>query len=185
MAYSNSINSNPNYLSSAAASILRNSLGRITRQPNCPATRSKSRWLKVTIASACPLTAVSRTISSFGSDNAGLQRNANLTRLPTSARPSRTSATSSPLAPDAFKCSGRLRTASYSNISGTEITTQTAGRVRPARSDAKRPSRSEKLPPVRRCRGHKWPQLYDIARNITKSSRNFVPELQIMHQIGV
>ena len=106
--------------SSALASIRSNSPGRITKQPNRPATGLKCRWLKVTIASACPLTAVSKTISSFGSGNAGLQRNAIVTRLQTSARPPRTLATSSSLAHEAFRCSGRFRTSSYSSISGTE-----------------------------------------------------------------
>jgi hypothetical protein len=80
-------------------------------------------YIKVTSQSACPLTAVSSTISSAGSFNLGRQRNLRHTGIMTFASASGTAFTSPELRPHASKCSGRVRTASYSNINGTEAST--------------------------------------------------------------
>jgi hypothetical protein len=110
------------------------SLGKITAQSNSLLASLKSRWLKVTMASAFPLTAVSRTISSFASDSLGRQRNASLTCLATDARSSRTRWTSFALNPHAARCSGRVRTASYSIMRGTESNTSKRRSSAPCRS---------------------------------------------------
>ena len=54
--------------------LLRTSPGPTTSMPNAAGTRPKSALLNVTIASARPFTAASRTISSAGSRNRGRQR---------------------------------------------------------------------------------------------------------------
>jgi len=90
--------------------------GRSTEQRKRAATGLKSRALKVTMASARPLIAVSRTISSFGSGSIGRVRIINSTLFPTEASSSSTADTSSLLAPLAVRCSGRVKTDSYSNI---------------------------------------------------------------------
>ena len=94
--------------------------GRMTAQSKLFVTDAKSLRLNVTIALALPLIAVSRTMSSFGSDSLGRQRNASRTGLATATTSSRTDPTSSESNPHAAKCSGLVSTDSYSRIKGTE-----------------------------------------------------------------
>lgn len=64
--------------------------------------------------------AVSNTMSSSGSDSLGRHRNASRTGFAIAARSSRTRPTSALLSPQAARCCGRVSTASYSRMSGTE-----------------------------------------------------------------
>src|ERR1017187_5970905 len=97
--------------------------GGLARIPNTIAASARCRRLNVVRRSAPPFTAVSRTISSAGSFSRGLQRNRSATGSITAASASSTSFISSALKPLSFKCSGRVSTASYSSISGTEANT--------------------------------------------------------------
>ena len=67
-----------------------------------------------------PVNGVFQTMSWSGSDSLGLQGNARRTGLATTAKSSRTRPTSALLKPLAANCRGRVRTASYSKISGTD-----------------------------------------------------------------
>jgi hypothetical protein len=84
------------------------------------ATAAKSFWLKVTSRSARPLTAVSSTISSAGSDRSGLHRNLICTASPTLTSELMTSSSSCTLRRCTFLCSSRVKTASYSRTRGTD-----------------------------------------------------------------
>ena len=94
--------------------------GATTAQLNILAAATKCLRLKVTIATAPPFTAASKTMSSSGSCNCGRQRNASWTGTADAATSSSTCSTSHLCKPLAFRCSGRVKTASYSNINGTE-----------------------------------------------------------------
>lgn len=94
--------------------------GRRREHSNPAIPDKKCARLKVTRASALPLMAVSKTISSSGSISRGLQRNERRAGLAIAAKSSSTVPTSTLLNPDAAKCSGLVSTASYSSISGTE-----------------------------------------------------------------
>jgi hypothetical protein len=82
------------------------STGRSTAHPKSFAAVLKCRSLDVTIASAYPLIAVSKTISSFGSGSIGCSRTANSTLSHTKANSSRTADTSSVVAPQAARIKG-------------------------------------------------------------------------------
>ena len=94
--------------------------GAVTRIPKLLGASLKCRVLYVTRQSALPFTAVSRTISSAGSLNIGLQRKRSRTGSITSARASSTAFVSSTVNPIRANCSALVSTASYSSISGTE-----------------------------------------------------------------
>jgi hypothetical protein len=79
--------------------------------------------LNVTSQSAAPLTAVSSTISSAGSFNCGRHKNRRGTGIDTCTKASSTSFTCRAVRPLASRCSGRVRTASYSMINGAEAST--------------------------------------------------------------
>jgi len=87
--------------------------------PNSRAGVARCRRLNVTNRSARPLTAVSSTISSAGSFSRGRHKKRSGTGTATFANASRISFISVALNPLASKCSCRVRTASYSTISGT------------------------------------------------------------------
>ena len=88
--------------------------------PNLAAAGSKSLVLNVTIQSALPFTAVSRTISSFGSFNCGLQRTWKVTGREFFAQKARNRSIVSYANLCLSNISGRLRTLSYSRNSGTD-----------------------------------------------------------------
>jgi hypothetical protein len=91
--------------------------GRIIRIPNLGAACLKCATFKVTIRSARPLTAGSKTISSAGSVSSGRRKKLGVTGTPTAAR---IASILAHVAPAVLWCSGRFSTASYSSISGTE-----------------------------------------------------------------
>src|SRR5207302_4452156 len=86
------------------------------------AAAAKSSWLNVTSRSARPLTAVSSTISSGGSDGSGRHRNLICTDSATLTITSEliSSSTSGTLRRCTFLCSSRVNTASYSRTRGTD-----------------------------------------------------------------
>src|SRR5579864_1038762 len=107
-------------------------------------------------------------MSSSGSDSLGRHRNASRIGLATAARSSSKRPTSLLLNPHAAKCSGRVKTASYSSISELKAAIQTADSKQPAKAGGKRPCHSAKPQLSRQCRERKkLPLLYDIACNIT------------------
>jgi hypothetical protein len=77
-------------------------------------------FLKVTIALALPFIAVSKTMSSSGSDSLGRHRNASRTGLATAAKVMRTRPISAVLNPHAAKILRAGQNRFYSRMSGTE-----------------------------------------------------------------
>lgn len=146
------------------------SRGRITRIPNLLAAAARCRSLNVTRTSAPPFTALSSTISSPGSLSCGRHRKRNRTWVATFATASRISFTSSAVNPLAARCSRRVRTASYSTISGTDDSSSAAPSntlskiCREAPRSLRRAATSTSV-----SRSHRTP--YDITRNITRNTR--------------
>ena len=125
------------------------------------------------MASAFPFTAVSKTMSSFASDSFGRQRNASLTCLATEARSSRTRPTSPAVNPHAARCSGRVRTASYSSMRGTESSNSKRWSKTPSRSCLEAPRLLRKAATstsVSSTYANRTPD-HDIACNITSQGR--------------
>ena len=141
--------------------------GNSTAQRKLSRTSRKCRKLKVTIACAPPLIAVSRTMSSDGSGKLGRQRNASRTGLATAARSFSTSSTSPLCNPKAASCSSRVRTAAYSRKSGTE--TSNANRSSNALSKSWREA----------------PLLLRNAATITSVSRKYSAVIMISHAISL
>lgn len=114
-------------LSSAAA-------GDSTEIPKCAAAEIKSARLKVTMASARPLIAVSNTISSSGSCSCGRHWKWIGTSTATRHTASSSSSTSLGSSSEILRCSNLVRTASYSSTSAVEMRIVT----RPASESLKR-----------------------------------------------
>ena len=122
--------------------------GRTTEHRKRAATGLKSRSLKVTMASVRPLMAVSRTISSFVSGSIGRVRIISSTLFPTKVSSSSTADTSSLLASQAARCSGRVRADSYSSIRGTDKTIRIGEPAPPRALGAMRQHCYGRPPPV-------------------------------------
>ena len=95
----------------------RKAFGVRTAIPKRPAALRKSRRLLVTIASACPLIATSKTMSSFGSGDKGRWLTDTNTGIATDSTASITVSTSPRDLPAASRCSGRNATSRYSHTS--------------------------------------------------------------------
>src|SRR5690606_4932091 len=124
-------------------SLLTISPGVATVTPSVEAGR-KSLTLCVTMASACPFSAASSTISSAASDKMGRVLNEISTPSDTAASALISSATSSRLWPVAFRVSSRLNTASYSRNSAVEQSGVTRPRSTKRRSRLLAPLRLRK-----------------------------------------